>query len=89
MLVNEYTKHDIYCHLLFEVMQCFYLLILNVHFYQVKTLMFYNVQTTKLTFVECYDGQCQYFQQGLVFLLSGIESHDTCSLTIHFKETSV
>ena len=45
----NYTKYDILCHSLFGVTHSYIFFIFNAIFYQVKMLMFYNVQTTDST----------------------------------------
>ena len=42
----RYTKYDFYCHLIFAFTQCYFFNTINVFLYQVKLLIFYNVQTT-------------------------------------------
>ena len=48
---HRYTKQDILCYLQFGATHSNTFIIINLNFYQVKMLMFYNVQTTNSSFV--------------------------------------
>ena len=52
-LIWNYTKYDIQCHSLSGVTHSYIIIIIiiDIIFYQVKMLLFYDVQTTNSTFV--------------------------------------